>query len=256
MGYMSEVISIVSGKGGTGKTFTAANLSLALQQFGEQVVCLDTDLDSPNLALQLGHTPEDYTMEDILKGEVSELKAISVHDSGLMFVPSSLHLTGDRISEDRMKEVVDRFSGFADRMVIDSPPGFKEGFYSSMKISDRMIVVTNPEFQAIQDVKKIAEEADKHEVNIEGIILNKVEGMLEEASKEEIESTTGLEVIKTIPHHKDVLKSIHTMRPLVSDPHSKVGHSFKEIAANLTGNQFKSPWYSGLVRGFKKITGV
>ncbi len=251
---MTEVISVVSGKGGTGKTFTAANLSLALQNFGEQVVCLDTDLDSPNLALQLGHTPEDHTIEDVLRGEVSELKGVNVHDSGLMFVPSSLHLTDDTVSEERIREMVDRFSSFADRTVIDAPPGFNEGFYSSMRNSDRMLVVTNPEYQAINDVRKIAEEAEKHGVNIEGVVLNKVEGMLEEASKEEIEKTTGLDVIQTIPHHKEVRKSIHQMEPVASDPHSKIGHSFRELAANMTDREFKAPWYSKIVRSWKKLT--
>ncbi len=254
VGPMAEVISIVSGKGGTGKTFTAANLALALQNFGEQVVCLDTDLDSPNLALQLGHKPEDHTIEDVLKGNINELKAVNVHDSGLMFVPSSLHLTDDRVSEKRIKSMVDRFSEFADRTVIDAPPGFNEGFYSSMGISDRMLVVTNPEYQAIQDVRKIAEEAEKHGVDIEGVVLNKVEGMLEEASKEEIEKTTGLEVIQTIPHHREVSKSVHRMEPVVSDPHSKIGHSFRELAANITDRDFRAPWYSGIVRGIRKMT--
>lgn len=252
---MTEVISVVSGKGGTGKTFTAANLSLALQSFGEQVVCLDTDLDSPNLALQLGHTPEDHTFEDYLRGEVNELKAVNVHDSGLMFVPSSLHLTEDEVSEESIGRMVDRFSEFADRTVIDAPPGFNQGFYSSLSVSDRVLVVTNPEYQAINDVRKIAEEAEEMDVDIEGVVLNKIEGILEEASKKEIEKTTGLDVIQTIPRHKEVTKSVHRMEPVVSDPHSKVGHSFRELAADMTDNQFKAPWYSSVVRGFRKIVG-
>ncbi len=252
---MSDVISIVSGKGGTGKTFTAANLSLALQKFGNQVVCLDTDLDSPNLAMQLGHIPEDKTIEDVLRGDINELKAVNVHGSGLMFIPSSLPLTNERITEGKIKKMVDRFSGFADHTVIDAPPGFREGFYNSMKVSDRMIVVTNPEFQAIQDVRKIADEARKHNVKIEGVVLNKVEGILEEASRHEIEKITGLDVIQTIPHHNEVRKSIHKMQPLVADKHSKIGHSFRELAADLTGKRFRAPWYSKIIRSLRKLKG-
>ncbi len=252
---MTELISIVSGKGGTGKTFTAANLSLALQGFGDQVVCLDTDFDSPNLALQLGHIPEGHTIEDYLRGDINEHKAINVHDSGLMFVPSALHLSEETITEENIRDIADRFSSFADRIIIDSPPGFNEGFYSSLKASDRVLVVTNPEFQAINDVRKIAEEAEKHGAKIEGVVLNKMEGMLEEASKGEIEKTTGLDVIQTIPHHKEARKSIHKRSPVALDPHSKIGHSFRELAADLSDRKFRAPWYSGLVRGFKKITG-
>ncbi len=253
---MTEVISIVSGKGGTGKTFTAANLSLALQSLGEQVVCLDTDLDSPNLALQLGHTPDNHTIEDYLRGDINELKAVNVHDSGLMFVPSSLHLTDDEVSEESIGRMLDRFSGFADRTIIDAPPGFNRGFYSSLNVSDRILVVTNPEYQAINDVRKIVDEAEDYGTKIEGVVLNKIEGVFEEASKKEIEKATGLKVLKTIPRHREVTKSIHKMDPVVSDPHSKIGHSFRELAADITEKDFKAPWYSPVVRGLRKLKGV
>ena len=251
---MSEVISIVSGKGGTGKTFTAANLSLAMQNFGEQVVCLDTDLDSPNLALQLGHTPENHTIEDYLQGDINEVKAVNVHSSGLLFVPSSLHLTESKVSEKRLERMVDRFSGFADRIIVDAAPGFNESFYNTLKVSDRALVVTNPEFQAVQDVMKISEEAEEHGTPIEGIVLNKLEGLDEETTHEEVESLTGLDVLQKIPYHEEVRKSVHESNPLTMDPHSKVGHRFRELAAELTDRKFKPPWYSGIMRNLRKIT--
>ncbi|MFP4115775.1 MAG: P-loop NTPase [Candidatus Aenigmatarchaeota archaeon] len=252
---MSDIISIVSGKGGTGKTITAANLSLALQEFGKQVVCLDTDLDSSNLGLQLGHTPDKNTLENYLRGDINELKAVNVHDSGLLFVPSSLHLTGDAVREDRLNKMIERFSGFTDHIVIDAPPGFNEGFYNSLKVSDRVLVVTNPEFQALQDVMKIAEEAGKHGTDIEGLVLNKLEGLNEETTQKEVETVTGLEVLQKIPYEKEVQKSVHRREPLVADPHSKVGHRFRELAARITGRKFEPPWYSGIVRNVKKLMG-
>lgn len=253
---MSEIISILSGKGGVGKTFTAANLSLALQDLGEQVVCIDTDLNSPNLALQLGHKPKDYTIEDFLNDEVDPLKAINIHESGLMFIPPSLHLTNEGISQDKLGEMIEKFSGFADRIIIDTPPGFKEGLHEALKLSDRSVIVTNPEIQALQDAQKIVDEASSEGSKVEGIVLNKAEDIFEEIREGEVEKFTGSEVLLKIPYTKEVRKSIYRNEPIVLKRHSKVGMKFKELAAKLSGLKFKRPWYAGITDFLKKLVRV
>ena len=51
---MSEVIVITSGKGGVGKTTTAANIGIGLAQLGKKVVMVDTDIGLRNLDVVLG----------------------------------------------------------------------------------------------------------------------------------------------------------------------------------------------------------
>lgn len=250
---MSEVISILSGKGGTGKTFAAANLSLALQHFGEQVVCIDTDINSPNLSLQLGNYPESYTLEDVLNDEVEGTKAISIHESGLMFVPASQHFMENKLSKDKLKTAIRNFSSFADRIIIDAPPGFGESFKSVLSVSDRILIVTNPELQALQDAKKIVEVVEKLDKRAEGVILNKLEDFPEETPVEEVERFLSSGVVLKIPQRQEVKKSIHRKEPLALDEHSKVGTYFKELASQLSGEEYKPKWYSPLIRFARKL---
>lgn len=250
---MPEIISIVSGKGGAGKTFAAANLSLAFQSLGEQAVCIDTDINSPNLAIQLGHVPENYTFEDVLDEKVNPMKAISIHDSGLMFIPASLHLSEHEAERGRLADLIRNFSDFADRIIIDSPPGFGNTFSTSLDLSDRILVVTNPEVQAIQDAKKIVDEAERRGTPVEGLILNKSEEMLEELTPEEVESHIGSRVLMKIPYRKEVRKSVYTSSPVAMDKHSKIGSKFKWLAADLSGKEFKPPIHSPIVRFFRKL---
>ncbi len=49
-----KVITITSGKGGVGKTTTAANLGVALASLGDKVVCIDSDIGLRNLDVVLG----------------------------------------------------------------------------------------------------------------------------------------------------------------------------------------------------------
>ena len=51
---MAEVIAIVSGKGGTGKTSLCAGIAQALVTTGKTVLCIDCDVGLRNLDIALG----------------------------------------------------------------------------------------------------------------------------------------------------------------------------------------------------------
>ncbi len=51
---MGELIAVVSGKGGTGKTSVCAGLAAALAETGKQVLCVDCDVGLRNLEISLG----------------------------------------------------------------------------------------------------------------------------------------------------------------------------------------------------------
>ena len=51
---MGELIAVLSGKGGTGKTSLCAGIATALAERGEQVLCIDCDIGLQNLDLALG----------------------------------------------------------------------------------------------------------------------------------------------------------------------------------------------------------
>ena len=51
---MGELIAILSGKGGTGKTSVCAGLATALADQGKSVLCIDCDIGLRNLDISLG----------------------------------------------------------------------------------------------------------------------------------------------------------------------------------------------------------
>ena len=66
---MGQVITVVSGKGGTGKTSFTANVGMALAQMGRRVLCLDCDVGLRNLDIALVMTDRavmDFT--DVISG--------------------------------------------------------------------------------------------------------------------------------------------------------------------------------------------
>ena len=79
---MGQVIAVVSGKGGTGKTSFTANTGMALAQLGHPTLCLDCDVGLRNLDIVLAMTDRavmDFT--DVMAGRCTMDEAVVQHPS-------------------------------------------------------------------------------------------------------------------------------------------------------------------------------
>jgi pilus assembly protein CpaE len=62
---LAKLIVVLGPKGGTGKTLTASNLAVCLQQAGQRVALVDLDLQFGDIALSMGLSPE-RTIHDLV----------------------------------------------------------------------------------------------------------------------------------------------------------------------------------------------
>ena len=69
------ILTVASGKGGTGKTSFSINFSIALAQKGKSVMVIDADFGLANVDLMLGGNPR-YHIGDVLDGRVTLREAI------------------------------------------------------------------------------------------------------------------------------------------------------------------------------------
>lgn len=72
-----EVWAVGGGKGGTGKTFIAANMGIGLAKRGKKVLLIDADLGCANLHTCLGVQPR-ATLSDFIHGKVRNITDILV----------------------------------------------------------------------------------------------------------------------------------------------------------------------------------
>ncbi|HSW39013.1 MAG TPA: P-loop NTPase, partial [Acidobacteriota bacterium] len=66
-GRKARRVSVISGKGGVGKTVLTANIAGALSSLGRRILLIDADLGLSNLDIILGLNPE-FTIQDVLHG--------------------------------------------------------------------------------------------------------------------------------------------------------------------------------------------
>ncbi len=83
-----RVISVTSGKGGVGKTNVVANLAVALQQLGKQVLILDADLGLGNIDVLLGLNPP-FTIQHVLAGDKGLREVLLPGPAGITILPAT-----------------------------------------------------------------------------------------------------------------------------------------------------------------------
>ena len=203
--------------------------------------------DSGIIAIHLGLSNfYPFSLNDVLKGNVSLTHAIYRHYLGFDVIPASM--VDIEVNPRRMKYVLSDVVGKKDFILIDSAAGIDNEVRAAIEASDKVIVVTNPEMPAIVDALRVKALAEKHKREILGVVVNKVRKEKFELTDREIEEILGLHVIGRVPNNKKVRESIAIKNPVFSySPHSPVSIEVKRLSCMLAGEEMpKSGFWSKL----------
>lgn len=245
---MRRVISIMSGKGGVGKTFFTLNLGLAFHDFDEDSTVMDADLQNPNLGLHLGFYDYVLTLQDSLSRGINILDVVHLHHSGLKIIPASMSLEFMYTDPEKLGQLVNELEGY---VLIDAAPGLGREVVSTLRASDDVILLTNPEITAVTDCIRMGELARKEKRNVLGVVVNRVRNKHYEIPTAEIEQAVGYPVIGVIPDDDNVKKSVSLGKPLMRyKPHSKASIAVKKIAAGILEREYKPSSLAQLRRIF------
>ena len=144
---MTQVLSVISGKGGVGKTLLTAALGIQLSRMGKKVLLIDGDMGLRNLDLILGVENECfYNIWDLAQGKCFIRDAILSIDENLYFLSASQGETWEEISSDAINTVLEDIDEIYDFILIDCPAGIGAGIKFAAKISDFAIIVLAPSF--------------------------------------------------------------------------------------------------------------
>ncbi len=253
---MARVISIISGKGGVGKTTTAVNLGASLVEMGRDVTIIDGNLTTPNLSLHLGIPLYPITLHDVLKGNAYLTEAIYIHPSGIKVIPASLSVDALKgLKPKKLQNVIRTLSGKNGIVLIDSAAGLGREAHASIRSSDEIIVVTNPELPAVTDALKTIKIAENEGNRIIGAVVNKIKGHKHELSIDEIQSILEVPIIGVVPEDKKVKESIAMKMPVVHYyPKSRASKEFKRVAHYIEGVEYteqKKSWIETILGWMK-----
>jgi ATP-binding protein involved in chromosome partitioning len=157
---VKNIIAVVSGKGGVGKSTVAANLALAIAAGGAKVGLMDADIYGPSVHIMFGIRGERPQMRDVNgKGKIVPITryGIRVMSIGLLVDErQAVVWRGPMVSSAIRQFVSDVDWGELDYLVIDMPPGTGDihlTIVQSVPVTGA-IVVTTPQLVALADAKK------------------------------------------------------------------------------------------------------
>ncbi len=234
---MAKIISVLSGKGGVGKTTTVSNLGAALADQGKNVIILDGNVTTPNLSLHLGIPFYPVTLHDVLKKKIPVESALYEHPSGIKIVPASLSADAMRgVNLEKLEGALWSLLGKADIIIIDAAAGLGKEALTAMSVADELLIITNPDLPAVTDALKTVKIAEDNGTKILGVVVNRVREKSHELSLEEIQSMLEVPIIAVVPEDISVPRSIAKKTPLVHyKPTSDAAKEFKRLAKKILG---------------------
>jgi ATP-binding protein involved in chromosome partitioning len=174
MPNVRNIIAVASGKGGVGKSTTAANLALALASEGATVGLLDADIYGPSQPMMMGiegrpDSADGKTMEPMERHGVQVMSIGFLVDQDQAMIwrgPMATQALEQLLRQTNWKDL--------DYLVVDMPPGTGD---IQLTLSQRVpmtgaVIVTTPQDIALLDAKKGIKMFEKVGVPILGIVEN------------------------------------------------------------------------------------
>lgn len=172
-----RIYSVVSGKGGVGKTNFSINLGIKLQQMGKKVLIIDADIGMTNANIMLGiDTP--LNLGEFFQGKCELDDIISKGPEGLDLISggSDMFLMEDMdiYSQQDMVNSLEKLDKY-DIIIIDNGAGISKQSLTFSTFAHEMILVTTPEPTALMDAYRILKitSAYKLKENVK-IVVNQV----------------------------------------------------------------------------------
>ena len=172
---VKNVLLVMSGKGGVGKSTVAANLALALKRAGTRVGLLDADIYGPSVPTMFGVSGHPHS-EDGKSIEPMQRFGLKLMSIGFMLESDkdAVIWRGPMVQGALMQFLSDVAWGELDYLLLDLPPGTGD---VALSLAQRVkttgaVIVTTPQEIALQDVYKSVSMCKKVNIPILGVVEN------------------------------------------------------------------------------------
>jgi len=268
---LSKVIVVTSGKGGVGKTTSAAAIATGLAQRGHRTVVIDFDVGLRNLDLVMG--VERRVVFDFVNviNDGIRLNQALIKDKrveGLYILPTSQTRDKDALTREGVERVMEELKEQFDYIVCDSPAGIEKGAQMALYYADEAIVVTNPEISSVRDSDRmlgiINSRSRRAELGLDPVrshmLLTRYD--LDRVQRgdmlklEDVVEILAIPVLGVIPNDPLVLQCSNIGMPVILEPKSRAGSAYADAVRRLLGEdvelRFTKPERRGLLDWFMR----
>src|SRR5471032_76123 len=245
---VKNVVAVASGKGGVGKSTTAANLALALAREGARVGILDADIYGPSQGVMFG-------IAEGTRPKVKDQKWFVPIESMGVEVMSMAFLTDDNtpmvwrgpmVSGALFQLITQTAWNDLDYLVIDMPPGTGD---IQLTLAQKVpvagaVIVTTPQDLALLDAKKGVEMFRKVNIPVLGVVENMAvhicsncghaEHLFGEGGGEKLAAQYDVELLASLPLSMLIREQADGGKPtVIAEPESQIAMVYQDLARQV-----------------------
>ena len=238
---MGELIAVLSGKGGTGKTSVCAGVATALAAAGRRVLCIDCDVGLRNLDISLGLSDTaSLSFLEVCRGTYPLSQATAhPHYPSLRFLTAPMTCSIESIDPDTFGDMVHDARKIFDFILLDAPAGVDAGFRLAATYADRCILVTGPSPAAIRDAERTGQLLELMGKNNVRLIVNRVNRKMISAMHltiDDVMDGAGLPLLGVVPEDSTVTLAAAVGMPLLKyKPRCAASKACMRIANRIQG---------------------
>lgn len=236
---MGEIIAVVSGKGGTGKTSVCAGLAVALAETGSKVLCVDCDVGLRNLDISLGMARQDaLSFLDVCQGHYPlSQAAASPWVGGLSLLTAPM--TCQDVPQPAFRDMLRAARGEADYILLDAPAGVGDLFRLAAGAADRVLLVTGSGPAAVRDASRVGELLELMGKGNVRLIVNRVDRSQLEILRltiDDVMDETGLPLAGVVPEDPNVVLAASFGKPVAKFAgRTAAAKAYRRIARRIQG---------------------
>jgi septum site-determining protein MinD len=267
-GILAKVVVITSGKGGVGKTTTAAAFAAGLALRGHKTVVIDFDVGLRNLDLIMGcERRVVFDFINVIHGDANLNQALikDKRNDNLYIFPTSQTRDKDALKREGVERVLDELKHQFEYIICDSPAGIEHGAVTALYFADSAIIVTNPEVSSVRDSDRIigilasrSRRAERNEPPVElNLLLTRYDPVRvskgEMLTVDDVKEILSIPLLGVIPESESVLRASNTGTPVAFDPESLAGRAYLDAVARFLGEQREMRFVKPERRNFLRV---
>ncbi len=238
---MAKIITVISGKGGVGKSTFCVNTAISLCEYGKRILLIDGDVGLRSLDLLLGvDNMVLYDWSDVLENRCDKDKARLFYNDNLQLLPAPL-MNVDNLDVDVFSSLIDRYKDGYDYIFIDSPAGLGELPLLYSQCADECIIVATADNVSARSACAVGNQlvnmgTDEEKIRL---IINRFDKNAVKQGKllniDDVIDITYLRLLGIVPEDKKLTHASVVDTELSSRSRTKI--AFNNIAGRISGKE-------------------
>lgn len=233
----APLVALVAGKGGVGTSFVTTNLAAALADEGVDVVAVDLDIASGDLAIMMQQRPSLTVVDALHRIDHLDREALPGY---LLEVRDNLRLLaapldgGEDVDSVTLLRLMDAINQVTDVILVDVGDGSSQAAKDVLAWADHVVVVTNRELTGIRGTRLalarlIATGRRRGTITLLANRADESTGL----AIGDVEKALDTEVDHQLPSDKQAAQSVNRGEPIIDRRRSRTGEAIRQLAKRI-----------------------